>query len=79
MNTPQSETDLSIFYDADIDTESSNYEYCEMNSRIMKIIDFNEESGKLYSHHESLFFERMKMYFLKHKLHLDLKIYFYFL
>lgn len=77
MNT--SETDLSIFYDSDIETESSNYEYCELNSRIMKVIDFHEESLKLKTLHESLFFERMNINFLKYKLHMDLKIYFYFL
>jgi hypothetical protein len=65
-------------YDSDISSDTCS-DNIILHSKMLKIIDFHEESQMMLLNKESHFFQRMKIYFLKEKLHIDLKIYFYFL
>jgi hypothetical protein len=80
MQTPyNSPSSKHIHFSDDSDYESiSDISDCFHTTefKIMTIIDMNESSQKEYTQLETDFYQRMKMYFLKHKLHIDLKIYF---
>ena len=79
MQAPPNSPNSFIYFSDDSDYESisdiSDY-FHTTEYKIMKTIDINECSQREYSKQESEFFQKMKLYFLMHKLHIDLKIHF---
>ena len=65
--------------DNDSNSDDSSYDFFHTTEfQIMNSINIHEKSNKDYFNLETVFYHRMKMYFLKHKLHVDLKIYFFY-
>lgn len=76
-NTPISIYTHHFNDDSDYESISDVSDYFHTTEyKIMKTIDINECSLREYLKQESEFFERMKLYFLMHKLLIDLQIHF---
>lgn len=76
LNSPSSgvSDDSYSYYETLSDFPSDIFHSVEYE--IMQTIDINESSNREYIDIETEFYQRMKMYFLKHKLMIDLRIYF---